>query len=88
MIDLGEGIEGYIRTNEISREKIEDARERLKEGETIEAKVMNIDRKSQTISLSIKAKDSQEEAETLQNYSKQSEPVTTIGDLLKEQMNK
>lgn len=87
-IDLGEGIEGYVRANDISREKTEDARERLKEGEAIEAKVMNIDRKSQSISLSIKAKDSQEEAEALQTYSKKNEPVTTLGDLLKEQLNK
>lgn len=87
VIELGEGIEGYIRVNEISREKIEDARERLKEGEPIEAKIINIDRKSQAITLSIKAKDTQEEAEALQTYSKKNEPVTTLGDILKEQLN-
>jgi small subunit ribosomal protein S1 len=86
-VDLGEGIEGYIRANEISREKIEDARDRLKEGEVIEAKITNIDRKSRIVSLSIKAKDTQDEAQTLKTYSKQNEPVTTLGDLLKEQLN-
>jgi small subunit ribosomal protein S1 len=88
VINLEEGVEGYVRASEISREKIEDAREHLKEGQTIEAKIMNIDRKSRSISLSIKAKDSQEEAETLQTYSKQQEPGTTLGDILKEQLGK
>jgi small subunit ribosomal protein S1 len=85
-ITLAEGIQGYIRTNDISREKIADASEHLKEGDTVEAKIMNVDRKSQTISLSIRAKDSQEEAEALKTYSKENEPVATFGDLLKAQM--
>lgn len=82
-IDLGDGVEGYVRVNDISRDRTEDARSLLKDGDTIEAKIISIDRKSRLIHLSIKAKDSQDEAEALQNYSKQAEPTATLGDLIK-----
>jgi len=85
-VELAEGIEGYVRANEISREKIENIHDHLKEGDTIEAKIINIDRKSQSISLSIKAKDVHEEAQVLQAYSKKNEPISTLGDLLKEKL--
>jgi len=86
-ISLAEGVMGYVRANDISREKISDATEHLKEGDEIEAKIMNVDRKSQTVSLSIRAKDSQDEAEALKTYSKQNEPIATFGDLMKEKLN-
>ncbi|MDX2163802.1 MAG: 30S ribosomal protein S1 [Gammaproteobacteria bacterium] len=82
-IDLGDGVEGYVRVNDISRDRIDDARAVLKAGDTIEAKLTSADRKARLIHLSIKAKDSQDEAEALQNYSKQNEPSATLGDLIK-----
>jgi small subunit ribosomal protein S1 len=82
-IDLGEGVEGYVRVSDISRERVEDARTLLKSGEAMEAKIMSVDRKARLIHLSIKAKDTQDEAEALQHYSKQNEPSATLGDLMK-----
>ena len=68
-IALGDGVEGYLRASEISRDRIEDARTVLKVGEEVEAKFLGVDRKNRTISLSIKAKDMEEEAATLKGYS-------------------
>jgi len=88
-VQLMEGIEGYLRASEITRDRVEDARTLLKEGEEVEAKFIGVDRKNRVINLSIKAKDSQEEAEAMEDYSRQSESQgsTTLGDLLKEQMD-
>ena len=87
VITLEEGIEGYLRSSEISRERVEDARMSLKEGEEIEARFMGVDRKNRTITLSIKAKDYAEEQAAIQSYA--SDAVAgkaTLGDLLKQQM--
>ncbi len=86
VVDLGSGVEGTLRASELSRERIEDARSILKEGEDIEAKFIGVDRKNRTISLSIKAKDMAEEAEVLQDYSRKSSSGATLGDIFKEQM--
>jgi len=87
LIELGESIEGYLRASELSRDRIEDARTVLNVGDEVEAKFMGVDRKNRTINLSIKAKDSQEEAEAVQDYNRSSAPAsTTLGDLLKEKM--
>ena len=85
-IDLGNGIEGQLRASELGRDRIEDARTVLKVGEEVEAKFTGVDRKSRTISLSIKAKEAHEEAEAVQNYrsSDSSTTGTSLGDLLKE----
>ena len=87
VIDLGNGIEGQLRASELGRDRIEDARTVLKQGEEIEAKFTGVDRKSRTISLSIKAKEIHEEAEAVQSYrsdSGVSSGGTSLGDLLKE----
>ncbi len=88
VVDLGEGIEGYIRASEITRDRVEDARTMLKAGEEVEAKFIGVDRKNRTLNLSIKAKDDAEEVAAIQDYGR-SQPEagsTTLGDLLKEQM--
>jgi small subunit ribosomal protein S1 len=87
VVDLGHGVEGTLRASELSRERIEDARLALKEGEEIEAKFIGVDRKNRTITLSIKAKDMAEEAEVLQDYSRKSGTGATLGDIFKEQMS-
>ena len=89
VIDLGEGVEGVLRASEISRDRVEDVRHHFKEGDSVEAKFTGTDRKSRMLSLSIKAKDYEEEAEAMSDYSSsQTEPASagTLGDLLKEQM--
>ncbi len=85
-LDLGEGIEGQLRASELSRDRVEDARAVLKVGEEIEAKFTGLDRKSRTISLSIKAKEAHEEAQAVQSYKKEVTAGTSLGDLLKEQI--
>jgi small subunit ribosomal protein S1 len=86
VIDLGNGVEGQLRASELGRDRVEDARTVLKEGEEVEAKFTGVDRKTRTISLSIKAKEMHEEAEAVQSYrsSDQSSSGTSLGDLLKE----
>lgn len=87
-IDLGDGVEGYLRASDLARDRVDDARTVLKEGDSVEAKFVGIDRKNRAISLSIKAKDAQEEAEAIQDYTRGSGTggAVTLGDLLKEQM--
>ncbi|CAK0780142.1 hypothetical protein CCP3SC15_7060002 [Gammaproteobacteria bacterium] len=73
----------------IARERVEDARIHLRVGEQIEAKFIGVDRKNRSITLSVKAKDSQEEAEAIQDYSRSGlSSATTLGDLIKEQMER
>jgi len=85
-IDLGEGVEGYLRANDIAKERIEDATTRLKVGDEVEAKFIGMDRKGRTLQLSIRAKDEQELADTLADYQSAAGGTTKLGALLKEQM--
>jgi small subunit ribosomal protein S1 len=86
IVELAEGVEGQLRASELSRDRVEDARTVLNVGDKVEAKFMGVDRKSRTIILSIKAKDSDEEAEVMEGYRSGTTGGTTLGDLLKEQM--
>ncbi|WP_370299941.1 30S ribosomal protein S1 [Abyssibacter sp.] len=87
VIDLEEGIDGYLRVADIARERIEDARTALNAGDSIEARIVGMDRKTRSISLSIKAKEMKEEADAVAEYSRSAQTGTTsLGDLLKEQM--
>ncbi len=87
VIELVDGVDGVLRASEISRERVEDVTTIFKPGEEVEAKFVGIDRKSRMISLSIKAKDNDDEAEALSDYAQSSAtPATTLGDLLKEQL--
>jgi len=86
VIELAEGVEGQLRASELSRDRVEDARAVLNVGDNIQAKFMGVDRKSRSIILSVKAKDSDEEQEAIEGYRASSTGGTTLGDLLKEQM--
>ena len=87
VVDLGGGIDGYLRASELSRDRVEDARAILKVGDEVEAKFTAVDRKVRTIALSIKAKDMAEEQEAMQAYRSDSSTGTSLGDLLKEQIS-
>ena len=88
VIALADGVEGYLRASELSRDRVEDARSILKEGDSIEAKFMGVDRKNRTISLSVKAKDMDEEKAAIATYSSDSGAGTTaFGELLKDQLD-
>jgi small subunit ribosomal protein S1 len=86
-VELAEGIEGYIRAADIARERIDDASKVLSVGDKVEAKFTGMSRKDRTLTLSIRAKDEKEEAEAVKEYSNVSSSNTTLGDLLKEQMD-
>jgi small subunit ribosomal protein S1 len=87
VIELADGIDGILRAADVSRDRVEDARSVLKVGDKVEAKFMGVDKKTRAISLSIKAKDYQEEAEMVQDYSSSGASATTsLGALLKEKM--
>jgi len=87
VIKLAEGVEGYLRASEISRERIEDARTLLKDGDEVEAKITAIDRKNHKLTLSVKSKDMEEESEAVQEYTRKSVAGTTsLGDKLKEKL--
>lgn len=84
---LAEGVEGYVRASEISRDRVEDVRAVLKVDDKIEAKFLGVDRKNRILSLSIKAKDMDDESAAIRGYTRDSQTGTaTLGDILKQQM--
>ncbi|MGC8702754.1 MAG: 30S ribosomal protein S1 [Thiomonas sp.] len=89
-IDLGNDIEGYLRASEISRERVEDARNVLKEGDQVSAVVINIDRKTRNIQLSVKAKDAAEQQEAMDRLAGDTREAgtTNLGALLRAKMDK
>ncbi|QEW07305.1 30S ribosomal protein S1 [Nitrincola iocasae] len=89
VVELAEGVEAQLKVSELSAERIEDATSILKEGDAVEAKIINVDRRNRVISLSIKAKDQAEEKAAISAVRNQEVDVpgpTTIGDLIKQQM--
>jgi small subunit ribosomal protein S1 len=90
VVTLSDDVEGYLRASDISRERVEDARTHLKEGDTVEAMIVNVDRKTRSINLSIKAKDSAEAADVLQKMAAESSAssgTTNLGALLKAKLD-
>jgi small subunit ribosomal protein S1 len=85
---LGGDVEGYLRASEISSDRVEDARNHLKEGDPVTAMIINVDRKNRTLNLSIKAKDSAETAETMARMQSEATTGTTnLGALLKAKLD-
>lgn len=87
-VELAPEVEGFIRVADISREHAEDARPVLKVGQEIEVRVSNIDAKRRSINLSIKGLDEDMEKTAKTNYKAEQMAPTTIGDLIKEKLNK
>ncbi|WP_348762124.1 30S ribosomal protein S1 [uncultured Salinisphaera sp.] len=87
-VDLGNDVTGYIRASDIARERVEDARSALSEGEEVEARFVGVDRRNRSISLSIRAKEEKDEQQAMRDYAETdaSTGTTSLGDLLKEQM--
>ena len=88
LIALEDGVEGYLRANDIAKERIEDATQHLKVGDKVEAKFTGMDRKGRQMQLSIRAKDEEDLQETMAEYQSASGGTTKLGALLKEQMKK
>src|SRR5512142_2460802 len=88
VIDLGEGVEGYLRANDIAKERIDDATQHLKVGDKVEAKFTGMDRKGRQLALSIRAKDEEDLPDSAPDYASAASGTTKLGALLKEQFNK
>ena len=90
-IDLGEDIVGYLRASEMSRDRVEDARNLLKEGDEVSAVIINVDRKARSIQLSVKAKDNVDQQEAMQRLAQTNERenagTTSLGALLRAKLD-
>jgi small subunit ribosomal protein S1 len=88
VVELADGVEGYLRASDIRKERVEDASKVLSVGDEIEAKFISLDRKNRTLALSIRALEDDELAEALEDYHSQnaSSGTTSLGELLKEQL--
>jgi small subunit ribosomal protein S1 len=88
VIDLGGDVEGYLRASEISSDRVEDARNHLKEGDSVNVLIINVDRKNRSLNLSIKAKDSAEASEAIERMKAEAATGTTsLGALLKAKLD-
>jgi small subunit ribosomal protein S1 len=91
-IQLNADVTGYLRASEISRDRVEDARNVLKEGDDVSVMVINVDRKMRSIQLSIKAKDQADQQEAMQRLAQSNERetagTTSLGALLRAKLDK
>lgn len=88
VVALTDDVEGYLRSTEVSRDRVEDIRSVLKEGDAVEAMIINVDRKNRSINLSIKAKDMGDEKAAMSQLSSDATAGTTnLGALLKAKLN-
>ena len=86
-IKLSDEVDGYLKAADISVDHTDDARSALSVGDIVEAKILNVDRKSRGLGLSIKAKDMDDEKEAVASLKQQdSSSPGTIGDLIKAKM--
>jgi small subunit ribosomal protein S1 len=92
VVGLGGDAEGYLRASEISSDRVEDARNHLKEGDTVTAMIINVDRKNRSINLSVKAKDLSEETDAMKQLRSEnaaaSAGATNLGALLRAKLDK
>jgi len=90
-IELADGVEGYIKVSDISRERIEDARQALQEGDEVEAQIVQIDKKSRSIALSIRAKEAAEQSRIMKQLSHEQQAAasgtTNLGALLRAKLD-
>ncbi len=92
VISLGGDMEGYLRASEFSRDRIDDLTKVLKEGDSIQAMIINVDRKNRSINLSVKAKDMAEETDAMKSLRSESAASaagsTNLGALLRAKLDK
>jgi len=90
VITLAGEVEGYLRASEVSRDRVEDIRSHLKEGDQVTAMIINIDRKNRAINLSVKARDMADESEAMQRMAVENAGnagTTSLGALLKAKLD-
>ena len=87
-LEVGEGVKGRMRVAELSREHVDDARMVVRPGQSIEARIVGVDRKSRSVSLSVRAMEEQAEAQALRDYEAEvGDRIkgATLGELLRSQ---
>jgi small subunit ribosomal protein S1 len=91
VVDLG-GVEGYLRASEFSRDRVDDLTKHLKEGDSVQAMIINVDRKNRSINLSVKARELSEETEAMKQLRSEqaaaSAGATNLGALLRAKLDK
>ncbi len=89
IVELTEGVEGVLKVAELSQDHTDDLTAELKAGDSIEAAILSIDRRNRTINLSVRQMEREQTKQAIQSVREQeSVAPTTIGDLIKQQMNK
>ena len=91
VVAISPEVEGYLRASEFSRDRVEDLRSHLKEGDTVNAMIINLDRKNRSINLSIKARDLADETEAMKQLRTEnaaaSAGATNLGALLRAKLD-
>ncbi len=89
ILEMAEEVEAILKASEISVDRVEDARNAVNVGDEIEVKIISVDRKNRILGVSIKAKDLADEADAVREHREKESEVspTTIGDLIKQQMD-
>ncbi|MEM1081718.1 MAG: 30S ribosomal protein S1 [Pseudomonadota bacterium] len=87
-VELADGVTGYLKANDIAKERVDDASKHFSEGDEVEAKFVALDRKTRFLTLSIRAKDEDELADAVDQYQQPKTGGTKLGELLREQLDK
>ena len=92
VIQISPEAEGYLRASEFSRDRVDDLRSVLKEGDSVTAMIINVDRKNRSINLSVKAKDLAEESDAMKQMRSENAASaagsTNLGALLRAKLDK
>ncbi|MGB0513895.1 MAG: 30S ribosomal protein S1 [Wenzhouxiangellaceae bacterium] len=88
VVELADGVDGYLKANDMAKERVDDATKMFSVGDEVEAKFVSLDRKSRNLTLSIRAKDDDELAEAVDQYQAPKAGGTKLGELLREQLGK
>ena len=88
VVELADGVDGYLKANDMAKERVDDATKLFSVGDEVEAKFVALDRKTRNLTLSIRAKDDAEMAEAVDQYQQPKAGGTKLGELLREQLGK
>jgi len=88
VVELADGVDGYLKANDMAKERVDDATKLFSVGDEVEAKFVALDRKTRNLTLSIRAKDDAELAEAVDQYQQPKSGGTKLGELLREQLGK
>jgi small subunit ribosomal protein S1 len=88
VVELADGVDGYLKANDMAKERVDDATRIYSVGDDVEAKFVALDRKTRNLTLSIRAKDDDELADAVDQYQQPKSGGTKLGELLREQLGK